>query len=214
MTLRFVFGIVVSVVGVSVSSGLTMAQSAPSVDPTDARQVKAVDLPERATPRVGEILQVSVASPGAPAINPADTWEGAQRIGTSAGKLVIVTVDQAGRRQTCRVRTFTMDQIVCKRGIYRSRTFLRQQIAALILPGDGAKRLPLWLGLNAGLGTAIWGTVVLTATCPVCAAGTAIAALFFFGAAGAAVYADDVPDRLLYLAPGQELSEKPGSVQP
>ena len=69
------------------------------------------------------------------------------------------------------------------------------------------------LGLNGGLGAAIWGAVVLAATCPVCAVATGIAAYFFFGAAGAILIGDDQPDRLLYLAPGQELSRKLGYVQ-
>ena len=74
-------------------------------------------------------------------------------------------------------------------------------------------RLPMFLGFNAGLGAAIWGTVVLAAACPACAVGTGIAALFFFSAAGVTAYADGQPDRLLYLAPGQTLSGKLGFVE-
>ena len=80
----------------------------------------------------------------------------------------------------------------------------------LSFPAMVHSRVPIWLGLNAGLGAAIWGTVVLTATCPACAAGTAIVALFFLSAAGATAYTDDVPDRLLYSAPGKQLSRKLG----
>jgi len=55
------------------------------------------------------------------------------------------------------------------------------------------------------LGAAIWGTVVLAPVCPPCAVGTGIAAFLIFGATGAVLIGDDMPDRLLYLAPGQTL---------
>jgi hypothetical protein len=129
-------------------------------------------------------------------------------------KLFVVTVGQPDRRQMCHIQSFTEDKLVCSRAFGGSRTYLRQQVAALILPGfDERLRLPIFLGANVGLGTAIWGTVILAATCPVCAAATGVAALICFGAAGTMVYGDDVPDHLLYLAPGQELSPKLGYVQ-
>ena len=92
-------------------------------------------------------------------------------------------------------------------------------VAARGFPASAQLTVPLYvkddtLGANAGLGAAIWGTVVLAATCPACAVATGITALFFFGAAGAILIADDQPDRLLYLAPGQELTGKLRSVQP
>lgn len=141
------------------------------------------------------------------------SWQVAQVVGASMHKFVVVTVDQPRRRQACRVQTFTADKLVCSRAAGRPRTYLPQQVLALIFPGDGHARIPIWLALNGGLGTAIWGTVVLTVTCPACAAATALAALLLFGAAGAVAYADDTPDRLLYLAPGHELSRKIGYVQ-
>ena len=65
---------------------------------------------------------------------------------------------------------------------------------------------------NGGMGAAIWGTVVLAATCPACAVGTGIVAFVLFGFAGAIAFTDDQPDRLLYLAPGQQLSRKLGYI--
>ena len=129
------------------------------------------------------------------------TWEDAQSDGSSKGKLFVVTVDHPQRRQACHVQSFTQDKIVCSHAIGGARTYLRQQVAALILPGDGELKLRVVLGLNGGLGAAVWGTVVLAATCPVCAVATGIAAYFFFGAAGAILIGDDQPDRLLCLAP-------------
>jgi len=141
-------------------------------------------------------------------IGSSNAWQDAQSAGPARGKLFVVTVDQPHRRQTCRVRSFTLDKLVCSRAIGGSRTYLPEQVVALILPGDGSLRLPLFLGFNAGLGAAIWGTVVLAATCPACAVSTGIAALFFFCNAGVLAFVDDQPDRLLYLAPGHQLTGK------
>jgi hypothetical protein len=149
----------------------------------------------------------------ADAVSESHTWRNAQLLGTSQKRLYVVTFDKTDRRHPCRVQSLTSDKLVCARMIGGPRIYELDQIAALIIPGDGGSRLRIWLGLNAGLGAAIWGTVVLTATCPACAAATALVALLFFGAAGATAYADGVPDRLLYLAPGQKLSRKLGYVR-
>ena len=146
--------------------------------------------------------------------NSSHTWLDAQWIGASNHKLVVVTFDQPHRRQSCHVKSFTVDKLVCSRAVGGPRTYLPQQVLALIIPGDENLRLPLLLGFNGGLAAAIWGTVVLTATCPACAAATAFAAFFFFAAAGAELIGDGQPDRLLYLAPGQQLTGKLRSVQP
>jgi len=136
------------------------------------------------------------------------SWQAAQSFAPSTGKLIVVTVDQPQRWQTCRIHSFAVDKLVCSRAIGGPRTYLPQQVAALILPGDGDLRLRILLELNGGLGAAIWGTVVLAAACPPCAIATGIAALFFFGGAGAILIGDDQPDRLLYLAPAQHLAGK------
>jgi hypothetical protein len=141
------------------------------------------------------------------------TWQNAQMSVPAKSKLMVVTFDQLDHQQGCRVQSFTDDRLVCSRNIGRSRTYLRQEIAALIVPGDSGTRLPLFLGFNGGLGAAIWGTVVLAAACPAYAVGTGIAALIFFSLAGVTAYADDQPARLQYLAPGQELSRKLGYVE-
>jgi hypothetical protein len=147
-------------------------------------------------------------------VNPThDDWQAAQRAGASQGRLVVVTLDHPDRRQSCRVQSFTAQKLVCSRGVGGPRTYLPQQVLALILPGDQKSKIPWVLGFNAGLGAAIWGTVVLAAACPACAVATGIAALLFFAAAGAVLIGDDQPDRLLYLARGQELSKKLGYVQ-
>lgn len=138
-----------------------------------------------------------------PTIN---NWQHAQSSSASERKFFVVTVDEPQRKQTCRVRSFTMDKLVCK-----SRTYLPQQVLAIILPGDHALRW--FLGFNAGLGASIYGTVVLTAICPACAAATAFAALVCFGFAGAIAYTDSYPERLLYLAEGQHLTGKLHSLE-
>jgi hypothetical protein len=119
-----------------------------------------------------------------------------------------MTLAEPNKRKACRVQSFTPDKLVCSRAIGGPRTYLPQDVLALIVPGDGRWRFPIWLGLNAGLGASIWATVALAAACPACAAATGIAAWLFFGFAGATVFADDVPDKLVYIAPGKELSRK------
>lgn len=149
-----------------------------------------------------------------PVVIASGAWQAAQSAGPSKGKLIVVTVSQPHRHQTCRIQSFASDKLVCSRAIGGSRTYLPQQVLALILPGDDDLRLRLVLGFNGGLGAAIWGTVVLAAACPACAAATGIAALFFFGAAGATLIGDDQPDHLIYLAPGQQLTGKLRFVRP
>jgi hypothetical protein len=107
-----------------------------------------------------------------------------------------------------------VDKLICSRAIGGPRTYLSQQVLALILPGDDGLKLRLVLGLNAGLGAAIWGTIVLAAACPACAVATGIVAFCFFSAAGAILIGDDQPDRAIYLAPGQKLTGKLRFVQP
>ncbi len=159
-------------------------------------------------------LAQSLTAPQAPAIPARNTWQVAQSAGPSKGKLFVVTVDQPQRRQTCHIQSFSVDKLVCSRAIGGPRTYLPQQVVALILPGDGHLKLEVLLGLNGGIGAAVWGTVVLAATCPACAVATGIVAFLLFDAAGAIAIGDDQPDRLLYLASGQQLTRKLGSVQP
>jgi hypothetical protein len=158
-------------------------------------------------------LAQSSTSSEAPVIPTRNNWQIAQSVGSSKGKLFVVTLDQPTRKQTCRIQSFTADKLVCSRATGGPRTYLPQQVVALILPGDNALKLRLMLGFNGGLAVAIWGTVVLAATCPACAVATGIVALLFFGAAGAVLIGGDEPNRLLYLAPGQQLSDKLGFVQ-
>ena len=151
-------------------------------------------------------------------LNPDDSWEGARSVGSSWGnsskhKLIVVTVDQPQGRQACRVQSFTKDKLVCSRAFGGTRTFLPEQVVALILPGDGHLKLWLLLGFNGGIGAAIWGTVVLAATCPACAVGSGVLALMLFSGAGAILIGDDQPDRLLYVAPGQRLSHRLGQIE-
>lgn len=151
-------------------------------------------------------------------LNPHDSWEAAQGVGSSwvsesKRKLVVVTVDQPQRRLPCRVQSFTADKIVCSRAFGGSRTYTPQQVLALIIPGDAGLKVKPVLGLNVALGTAIWATVVLAAACPACAVATGIAAFVCFGAAGAILIGDEQPDQLLYVAPGRRLSHRLGYVQ-
>lgn len=140
------------------------------------------------------------------------TWSDAQLHRGSNRKFYVVTFDHPSRKSTCRVQSLGADKLVCARVIGSPRIYRLNQIAALIIPGDDVLRRRVLLGLGAGIGAGIWGTVVLAATCPACAVGSGIAAFILFSAFGAIGVTDDVPDRLLYLAPGHELSRKLGYV--
>jgi hypothetical protein len=152
----------------------------------------------------------SVEIPVTPARN---NWQIAQSVGSSKGNILVVTLDKPDRQQACRVQSFTEDKLVCSRAIGAPRTYLPQQILALLLPSDNDLKYGFVLGLNVLLGAAIWGTVVLAPMCPGCAVATGVVALVLFGAAGALLIADDTPNSLLYLAPGKQLSKKLGHVQ-
>lgn len=141
------------------------------------------------------------------------TWQLAQSVGASKGKLYVVTVDKPNNRQSCRIQSFTLDKLVCSHVFGGSHTYLPQQVIALLIPGDRELKLRLVIGLNGGMAAAVWGTVVLAAACPACAVGTGIVALALFSAAGAILVGDDQPDRLLYLATGRRLSDKLGYIQ-
>jgi hypothetical protein len=160
------------------------------------------------------LAQSSVTAIEIPVSSAASSWVVAQSVGATKGKLIVVTIDKPNRRQACRIQSFTLDKLVCSRSMGAPRTFLPQQVAALIVPGDGGYKTRFVLGANAVMAGAIWGTVVLAPTCPVCAAATGVVALGCFLAAGAVLIGDDQPDRLLYLAPGQHLSGKLRFVQP
>jgi hypothetical protein len=155
----------------------------------------------------------SSASPETLGSSAYDNWQIAQQVGSSKSKLIVVTLDQPNRRQTCHVKSFTQDKLVCSRAIGGRRTYLPQQIAALILPGDDDYKRRFLLWVNGAMGAAIWGTVVLAGPCPGCAVGTGIVALGLFLAAGAVCIGDDSPDSLLYMASGQQLSSKLGYVK-
>ena len=155
----------------------------------------------------------SMAVPSAGVTPASRTWEAAQGDGSGKGKLFVVTLGEPDRRQSCHIKSFTVEKLVCSRALGGFRVYFPQQIAALILPGDEKLSLRLFLGFNVGLGTAIWGTVALVAVCPACAAATAVAALVCFSAAGATAYSDTQPDRILYLAPNQRLKGKLSSLK-
>jgi hypothetical protein len=134
-------------------------------------------------------------------------WDDAQTSLSSSGKLIVVTADEPHQRRVCHVRSMTAERLVCRAGIGLTRTYLPEQIAALIVPGDKVLTIAMFTGFNAGLGASIWSTIILAAACPLCAAGTAAAAFLFFDLGGATLFTGPDPERLAYLAPGQDEAE-------
>jgi hypothetical protein len=155
----------------------------------------------------------SAVSPETLAATNSHTWQDTRSFGSSKSKLIVIPIDQPNRRQTCHIQSFTLDKLVCSRAIGGPRTYLPQQVLAVILPGDDDLRRRMLIGFSGGLGAAIWGTVVLAPICPACAVYTGISAFMFLGGAGTTLVCDNRPDRLLYLAPGQHLSGKHRFVQ-
>ena len=153
------------------------------------------------------------ATAGEPDLPTSSTWDAAQLIGSAKGNLFVVARDQPDRKQGCRVQSFAPDELVCSRRVGSPRTYLPNQILALIVPGDHEMKIRFVAGLNGGLAVAIWGTVALAAACPACAAVTGVVALLLFCAAGAVLVGDEQPNRLLYLAAGQQLSPRLGFVE-
>lgn len=161
------------------------------------------------------VLAQSADSREALATPIAQAWRTAQSTGPSKGKLLVIALDQPNRRQTCQIQSFAPDKLVCSRAFGGTRTYLPQQVLALILPGNEYLRIPWLIGFNSGAGAAIWGTVVLAAACPICAAATSVAAVWCLGEAGVGLsYGDYRKDRILYLAPGESLGDKYDSVDP
>lgn len=151
----------------------------------------------------------SVTPVEAKAAVPEASWQLAQAIGESQRKLVFITVAEPHRRQVCRVHTFTQEELICSHALGGSRAYRPKQILALMLPGEGPHERLAWVvGLNGGMGVAIWGTVAFAAVCPVCSAATAAVALLVFGACGAILISDSAPDRVFYLAAGQQIGRK------
>jgi len=138
-----------------------------------------------------------------PAAASEDNWTFAQSFGSPKRKLFVATKAHPKLRHGCHVQSFTLDQIVCRDDLAVIHTYKRENVAAVILAGDSELRARVFIGANAALGAAIWGTIVLAPVCPPCAAATAFGAFVAFAVGGVTGYTDDVPDRLLYLAPGQ-----------
>lgn len=145
-----------------------------------------------------------------PAYDPADrAWQVAQAAGPPKGKLIVVTLDQPNHRQSCHIQSFTPAKLVCSRAIGGARTYLPEQVLALIVPGNENLRIPWLIGFNSGAGAAIWGSVVFAAACPLCAAATGFAAAWCLVEAGLGLIPDSYrKDRILYVAPGQGLTGK------
>jgi len=132
-------------------------------------------------------------------------WNSLAEINPS-GKVFVVTSADPMHRHTCRVESFTGEQLACK-GL-GNKIYRMQEIAALIVPGDFAARVGVGIGFTSAAALVIWRTVVLAATCTPCAVGVGIAAFMLVVIDLGMQAADPVEDSLLYLAPGQTLQVK------
>src|SRR6185312_5156245 len=137
------------------------------------------------------------------------TWDGTQQIVIPKQKLYVVTTAQPMQRRYCMVSNVTDDQLVCQSRFGKAHTYRTQDIAAIITPGEHTVVFT-FLAFAGATAAATWGTIVVAATCPLCAVATGAAAGFLFICTlGSGFEADgDRADALLYLAPGQTLRVK------
>ena len=142
-------------------------------------------------------------------IGPNKDWAQASAIASSRHKLIIVTLAEPTLRHTCRVQSFTPDQLVCKGSFGKTRTYNPQEIAALIIPGNKDLRLGVFLIFTGGGAAAMWGTLELAAACIPCAFATVAAAILI--TRHCMRHRDGIrptPELLLYLMPSQTLQIK------
>ncbi len=134
------------------------------------------------------------------------TWQGAQGLVATKKKVEIITIAHPKRRYSCVVDSINANEIICEHSGHIT-TFRAEDVAAVIEPGYHSHWYLYFAGSLAAAGAATWGTVVLAAVCPICAAATGVAALFLYVITpGTAFLSDgDSADSLLYLAPGQTL---------
>ena len=93
-------------------------------------------------------------------------WDSLAQISPS-GKLFVIMLADPTHRHTCRVPSFTADQLTCK--AHGARTYNAQDVAALIVPGEYDLRRWFLVGFNGAVARQSWATVVLAPTCVPCA---------------------------------------------
>jgi hypothetical protein len=118
----------------------------------------------------------------------------------------IITIAHPKLRHSCTVVSISANEIICGHSGH-TMTFRAEDVAAVIEPGEHSHWYLYFAGSLAAAGAATWGTVVLAAVCPICAAATGVAALFLYVITPGTAFLsdDDSADSLLYLAPGQTL---------
>ena len=98
------------------------------------------------------VVHLAMASPAS------ITWEAAQAVGSGKGKLFVVTLDEPDRRQSCHIKSFTVEKLICSRAMGGLRVYLPEQIAAM---SDS----PAGFLLVVEAGGAVCATALLT-ICP------------------------------------------------
>ncbi len=159
---------------------------------------------------------IALAQTAAPPAHPElpslsnNNWSYAKDRGVPERTLFVITTARSTHRINCRARTFTDDQLTCKGPFGRTRTYKAQDIAALILSGEDTAIRHIMVVVAVISACAIAGAVFLN---PVARFGSFLLGLaggaaFLILEPGLAMAADDQPDELLYLAPGQTLQVK------
>ena len=140
---------------------------------------------------------------------PIYSWTNTSLRTQSDKKLVVITIAEPTHRFACRVLSSTDEQLECQGSRGKTRIYRPQQIAALILPGQGRLREWLWIGFNTPGILIGWATLRLGDTCKPCAVPTGVA-FALFGVAHSVHLEEYDPDHLIYLAPPEQLHDAKG----
>jgi hypothetical protein len=126
-------------------------------------------------------------------------------------RLVLFTLAEPTRGQTCRLSSIDANQIVCSRSGRKLQAYRVEDIAALVLPGCHTSTLSAIIWPAAGAVGFTVGAGILMPTAV--AAGVVLAIMAGGDSLGALAEAicnsyHHSPDQVLYLAPGQQLHFK------
>jgi hypothetical protein len=142
-----------------------------------------------------------------PGVVPRANWEYWETWGAwdRSAKVFVVTVAQPSRGQSCRVRAFEADRIVCRRSFGGKPVIFRRSEVEAVIEQGGDQHWAAAFGICAGIGVAmiVAGAVLSFVAAP---AVIVLGSLVLLTSPAYAIGANPSADELLYLQPGQRLT--------